>query len=73
MSNEIILLQILYRHLILLFFTYESENSLIYPMWAIFLSMTQKSQKKKKKKKNFYIAIWHLVFFTLIHFIYISN
>ncbi len=36
MSNEIILFQILYRPLKVFFFTYESENSKIYPMWAVF-------------------------------------
>jgi hypothetical protein len=52
-------------------FSYESENNIIYSMWAMFYQWI----KIPKKIKNFcfYIIIWHLVLVTFICFIHINT
>jgi hypothetical protein len=70
MLSEIILFQILYRHLISILLTYESKNNEIYPLWPCFINRPK--FLKISLFETFSIAIGHLVFVTLVHFMYIN-
>jgi hypothetical protein len=67
-SNEIILFQILYRLLKFFFFTYESENSKIYPMWTMFYQWPKIPRNLiflKKKHYNWAFGSCHIhTFYT---------
>jgi hypothetical protein len=72
MSNEIILLQILYKPLKYLLFSLMKVRIIkVYPMWAMFCQCPK--NPKIWVSKTFYIMIRHLALVTFIHFIHIST
>jgi hypothetical protein len=69
MSNEIILFQILYKHLKYLFFSFMKVRTVKFiQCWAMFYI-----NGPKFPKKTFYIVIRHLVLVRFIHFIHIAH
>jgi hypothetical protein len=71
MSNEIIMFQLLYRHLEYLFFSLMKVKIINLSNVGHVLSMAQNSHKLFFFFN--YIAIRHLVFVTLIDFTYINT